>query len=1220
MSFRDLSDTLGEEALPFSEVPEEEEAARVEVNAGENAQREPPIGEREHVEAERGTRGQDQQAAEGYEAQAAQGDDDNLFDGALASPRTRGRITSLLETPRGRAHGTRDTDSTFQALLIDSFQQALRGLSLNDASGGLRQARAPPSSMEDRRSLEAANPRMTPGTVAATPTGMPMAAIPSYGGVSFQTPQPGWSSRGAGSPLPGAFYSPFQPPVTPTSGWSAHGTRPAWTSAPVASEAPTSATWEAGGRHATTGGEFRGNAGTRVPSYDDRQSGRNPTSSGLPYEPMAYPIGGQDGRYGTATVGNCSYRNAPNIGIPTELRNAVKVIVPFYSDTATSERAAAFWRSYEKCTYGMDDQMRLTAFEQCLKGKVDQEWWYNSRIDSFETLRVCFHNRFIRQTSTQLWKRLKVAKRNRGESAEEWGDRIMTICEALNYPEPRMQFEFFMDGLRNTQMRAVLNGSMVASIPEACALLLYKNQHLPVEEEDEFAEEGTESTSATAQASTHSQVLQQLQLMSQIMLNNQQGSGTQLGHINVVAPSVPQAPQASSVPASNGNASLGPLNIRQGPDTRTTEGEIPLPPERPSNEGGKREGKKEVKIAVEPKRALGSSKETSERARSALTASVTVGSEQENVGSSRNEQGQGSESTDGATERSTVTLIGSVEATERCTLSKGKVDGTTTQSRGTPGVRETKKVCFAEAEEATEDIRTIEEATGAIESNVDEAASIKARQAVAAVGIGNDEDKVTVAGKEEKEGHSEIINSASRYDRLLSDKELDMLELGEDSGVKSDFEEYAKELEDRLFPLDDERILERAKRNAAGLGKPTLADMSVTLGIPEAVLERTRAVSTGDMGMPEYWPNWYADALEKSTVAKRANRDFKEVQARGSQLPTVNVVAVSEGKLDEATIPVSRDCEDSGGTLPSRWRAGARRLVYELVKQDWDAKRSLPSKTTEPPRERGGEGEDDPRRDAATGNVLDEGALRGHLYGVTGHGVRVSGVIDLPVTLGTLEKTLPFVVTDRLFVDAILGTDTLRAFRAVIDLEEQTMTLKETSHWARQGSKRPSQPQTLCTVSEGSVLVEVCNASTEEVEIKSGTYVASVTIVPESAFVASVPESDGARESLDDVLSRSTGHATGPSGTIEAEMASATNDKDEDDFVVDFQDSSLGAEQRRFFAEMLKGTRDLFVETSKKPGRTELLQFHIDTGTHTPIKQPPYQVSKAEGDVMESET
>ncbi|KAG3085188.1 hypothetical protein PI125_g19298 [Phytophthora idaei] len=84
-------------------------------------------------------------------------------------------------------------------------------------------------------------------------------------------------------------------------------------------------------------------------------------------------------------------------------------------------------------------------------------------------------------------------------------------------------------------------------------------------------------------------------------------------------------------------------------------------------------------------------------------------------------------------------------------------------------------------------------------------------------------------------------------------------------------------------------------------------------------------------------------------------------------------------------------------------------------------------------------------------------------------------------------------------------------------------------------------------------------------------------------------------------------------------MAGAMDNTGGDDFEVDLQDSSLVAEQRRLFAEMVKGMRDLFVETSKKPGRTELLKFSINTGTHLLIKQPPYRVSKAEGDVMESE-
>ncbi|KAE9192765.1 hypothetical protein PF005_g18335 [Phytophthora fragariae] len=37
-------------------------------------------------------------------------------------------------------------------------------------------------------------------------------------------------------------------------------------------------------------------------------------------------------------------------------------------------------------------------------------------------------------------------------------------------------------------------------------------------------------------------------------------------------------------------------------------------------------------------------------------------------------------------------------------------------------------------------------------------------------------------------------------------------------------------------------------------------------------------------------------------------------------------------------------------------------------------------------------------------------------------------------------------------------------------------------------------------------------------------------------------------------------------------------------------------------------------ESSKKPGRTDLLKFQIDTGDSQPIKQQPYRVSYTEGE------
>ncbi|ETN02841.1 hypothetical protein PPTG_15800 [Phytophthora nicotianae INRA-310] len=148
------------------------------------------------------------------------------------------------------------------------------------------------------------------------------------------------------------------------------------------------------------------------------------------------------------------------------------------------------------------------------------------------------------------------------------------MCEALNYHEPRMRYEFFLDGLRNKQMKTVLNASMVTSIPEACALLLYKNLHLPVEEEDEFAGEVTGQPRANGAASTESQVLQELRQMNQLMRTQQLGPGTPRGLVSAVAP--PTSPR-DGVPVVSRNATgsaLGPLRIRLGPDTRTTEGEV----------------------------------------------------------------------------------------------------------------------------------------------------------------------------------------------------------------------------------------------------------------------------------------------------------------------------------------------------------------------------------------------------------------------------------------------------------------------------------------------------------------------------------------------------------------------------------------------------------------------------------------------------------------------
>ncbi|OWZ06632.1 hypothetical protein PHMEG_00021089 [Phytophthora megakarya] len=260
----------------------------------------------------------------------------------------------------------------------------------------------------------------------------------------------------------------------------------------------------------------------------------------------------------SSTTGDSTHNVQMVAGIPTELRNAVKVILPFQSEKASYERAAAFWRS-------------------------------NSRIENFRQLKDRFHNRFLSQTPAQMWNRLKSAKRNRDESAEEWGDRIFRLCEALNYNEPRMQYEFFYDGIRNKKMRAVLNASMASSIEEACTLLLYKNVHLPVEEDDEFAEMTT--TSVTKGGSAKDELLHETQRLNMLLLQQQQNSRPAPrsprpnGRINTTLPTpattttlkpyvdVLSAKNATTVFGQPCNVvhdvpSYGPLHVEVSPDER----------------------------------------------------------------------------------------------------------------------------------------------------------------------------------------------------------------------------------------------------------------------------------------------------------------------------------------------------------------------------------------------------------------------------------------------------------------------------------------------------------------------------------------------------------------------------------------------------------------------------------------------------------------------------
>eukprot|EP00644_Phytophthora_capsici_P008875 jgi/Phyca11/102129/e_gw1.6.939.1 len=167
------------------------------------------------------------------------------------------------------------------------------------------------------------------------------------------------------------------------------------------------------------------------------------------------------------------------------------MIQPFYSDNSSVDKARTFWSAFEKATEGLDDTIRLSAFRECLKGKTGEEWWTYSQINDFATLKTRFHNQFICQTPLQMIERLKIAKRSRGMSAEVWADLISSLCDEAQNFDPEMRYQYFLSGLRNRKWRNILDTPLVNAITEAVTVLLYKNQHLPVEDNEDRCSAGS---------------------------------------------------------------------------------------------------------------------------------------------------------------------------------------------------------------------------------------------------------------------------------------------------------------------------------------------------------------------------------------------------------------------------------------------------------------------------------------------------------------------------------------------------------------------------------------------------------------------------------------------------------------------------------------------------------------------------------------------------------
>ncbi|GMF31417.1 unnamed protein product [Phytophthora fragariaefolia] len=960
-------------------------------------------------------------------------------------------------------------------------------------------------------------------------------------------------------------------------------------------------------------------------------------------------------------------------------------------------------------------------------------------------------------------------------SAEVWRDLIQELCDEAECFDPRMRYQYFLSGLRNREWKTVLSTAMVNSIPQAVAVLLYKNMHIPVEDDADFADMvANTSKSAGAKSALLTQMMQMLQANQNLILQQQRKlaqyprsprrSNYAAAAFGNAAPPTQAPSYHQGTPTSVPQGSV--RGIRQGPDIVSLEANdedwnVPVNEEKAeashtfdyneetvvnNYDNVEMWNRDDAASAVRYEEGL-TTMETTEGERPMAVGYATTTEEYQ---SNESAIGLTTGNNEEITRKTTVNVCNGVRC--RCLEALPVVVERVNflPSRNAEGNASAapaeKKTDIKESDSPAEEIGVpfpttleydrnagpsgLERVSEAFEDGLEEVESTEKSSGV----LDDQAEAVAPPGE-----------SPPPYTRHFTKEELEALEAKTPSPTGVELEEYDKELEEQLFPLDEVELRERVAKNAAKAKELSLEELSVMLNLPLETLERTREASPGELSMPEYWLDWYRKTLAASAEAKRANRDFRasvpptkdgaraesgpsrptEPESADDEVAPVmdEVVAsvvsssrVATTMVDESRV-IANICVPRAGS-ERKDEALHRRFLFRLLRFDCS---SLAAGRSEALGSHSGCVEDpdgvlnyvcfvkdgsatkdkrkpglmerkdrpkpkvDPNNDVedpvpegkriicsvegyeatSVGFIdslpaelfIDTGAIaslvdsrvlekvglakaplrpyHGSLNGVSGQPLHIRGEIELPLRIGTLEKLRTLAVVDCLHVHALLGTDALKAFRAVVDMGENVMTLKETGETIRLGTPRVEEAilrcwlkdcleldpllkiaRSLCSVRNGQTIVEVCNASEEEIVIQKGTVLAAATIVPKSAFLPVQQAHQSLSGTLDvDTVISPAAKEPNPSrekmpGLKEAYRA---------EMEADFTDSKLGREQQELLRSLLGDFRDMFAESSLKPGRTDLLKFSIDTGTHPSIKQWSYRVSNAEGDVMEAE-
>lgn len=268
---------------------------------------------------------------------------------------------------------------------------------------------------------------------------------------------------------------------------------------------------------------------------------------------------------------------------------------------------------------------------------------------------------------------------------------------------------------------------------------------------------------------------------------------------------------------------------------------------------------------------------------------------------------------------------------------------------------------------------------------------------------------------------------------------------------------------------------------------------------------------------------------------------------------------------------------------------------------------------------------------------------------VSGEQLPVIGKATLTFLLDNIPYSFSISVIDQLTYPVVLGRDFLMHFNSVIDMQNYTLSLSgnqpillgpDHSINSLQQSTG-SEPVTVHAFA--TYILPPLSESIIPVYAKVSLPVGSTGLIEPSPRLAERYQICGAAQLvclaetntfpfrvLDPTNSPVTIYRCSTMGAFtrsDASMSVITTEDvpiptpsaptDNNTVPLDLSDSTLTADQKVQLQTLVNEYRDIFALSPDELGRTDLVQHHIDTGDHAPIRQRPYRVSDKQRGIIE---